>query len=146
MIGVYDYTVILTYLSLLSGASGIIVCLKGIGHPYLGMFFLLFSGLCDTFDGKVARSKKNRTEREKRFGIQIDSLSDLVAFGVKDLTYTKDADGKIAYTDLMTKNPDGMSFDIANVYYTCAQWLPTDQQQQFLDLQHCPEATAAYQL
>ena len=82
MIGVYDYTVILTYLSLLSGAYGIIVCLKGIGHPYLGMFFLLFSGLCDTFDGKVARSKKNRTEREKRFGIQIDSLSDLVAFGV----------------------------------------------------------------
>lgn len=82
MIGVYDYTVILTYLSLLSGASGIIVCLKGIDHPYLGMFFLLFSGLCDTFDGKVARSKKNRTEREKRFGIQIDSLSDLVAFGV----------------------------------------------------------------
>ena len=82
MIGVYDYTVILTYLSLLSGASGIIVCLKGIGHPYLCMFFLLFSGLCDTFDGKVARSKKNRTEREKRFGIQIDSLSDLVAFGV----------------------------------------------------------------
>lgn len=71
---------------------------------------------------------------------------DLVAFGVKDLTYTKDADGKIAYTDFMTKNPDGMSFDIANVYYTCAQWLPTDQQQQFLDLQHCPEATAAYQL
>ena len=71
---------------------------------------------------------------------------DLVAFGVEDLTYTKDADGKISYTDLMIKNPDGMSFDIANVYYTCAQWLPTDQQQQFLDLQYCPEATAAYQL
>ena len=82
MIGFYDYTVILTYLSLLSGASGIIVCLNGIGHPYLGMFFLLFSGLCDTFDGKVARSKKNRTSQEKLFGIQIDSLSDLVAFGV----------------------------------------------------------------
>ncbi len=71
---------------------------------------------------------------------------DLVAFGVENLTYTKDADGKIAYTDLMTNNPDGMSFDIANVYYTAAQWLPTDQQQQFLDLQYCPEATAAYQM
>ncbi len=71
---------------------------------------------------------------------------DLVAFGVKDLTYTKDDSGKISYTDLMTNNPDGMSFDIANVYYTAAQWLPTDQQQQFLDLQYCPEATAAYQL
>lgn len=82
MIGFYDYTVILTYLSLLSGAAGIIVCLNGIGHPYLGMFFLLFSGLCNTFDGKVARTKKDRTPQMKRFGIQIDSLADLVAFGV----------------------------------------------------------------
>ena len=82
MIGFYDYTVILTYLSLISGSLGVIVCLSGIGHPFIGMFFLMFSGLCDTFDGKVARSKKNRTEREKLYGIQIDSLSDLVAFGV----------------------------------------------------------------
>ena len=81
MIGFYDYTVILTYLSILSGTTGIILCLNGIGHPYLGMFFLLFSGLCDTFDGKVARTKKNRTEKMKKFGIQIDSLSDLIAFG-----------------------------------------------------------------
>ena len=82
MIGFYDYTVVLTYLSLMSGATGIMLCLNGIGHPYLGMFFLLFSGLCDTFDGKVARTKKNRTEQMKNFGIQIDSLSDLVAFGL----------------------------------------------------------------
>ena len=81
MIGFYDYTVILTYLSILSGTTGIILCLNGIGHPFLGMFFLLFSGLCDTFDGKVARTKKNRTEQMKKFGIQIDSLSDLIAFG-----------------------------------------------------------------
>ena len=82
MIGFYDYTVVLTYLSLMSGATGIMLCLNGIGHPYLGMFFLLFSGLCDTFDGKVARTKKNRTEQMKNFGIQIDSLSDLVAFAL----------------------------------------------------------------
>lgn len=81
MIGFYDYTVILTYLSILSGTAGIILCLNGIGHPYLGMFFLLFSGLCDTFDGKVARMKKDRTAEMKRFGIQIDSLADLIAFG-----------------------------------------------------------------
>lgn len=82
MIGFYDYTVILTYLSLMSGTIGIMLCLNGMGHPYLGMFFLLFSGLCDTFDGKVARSKKNRTTQMKKFGIQIDSLSDLIAFGM----------------------------------------------------------------
>ena len=40
MIGFYDYTVILTYLSILSGTTGIILCLNGVGHPYLGMFFL----------------------------------------------------------------------------------------------------------
>ena len=82
MIGFYDYTVILTYFSMLSATSGIMLCLNDIGHPYLGMFFLMFCGLCDAFDGKVARTKKNRTEQMKQFGIQIDSLSDLVAFGV----------------------------------------------------------------
>ena len=82
MIGVYDYTVILTYLSLMSGATGIFVSLQGYGHPYIGIFFLLLSGLCDAFDGKVARTKKNRTKLEKDFGVQVDSLADLVAFGV----------------------------------------------------------------
>ena len=82
MIGFYDYTVVLTYLSMLSATCGVMLCLNDIGHPYLGMFFLMFCGLCDAFDGKVARTKKNRTEQMKQFGIQIDSLSDLVAFGV----------------------------------------------------------------
>ena len=82
MIGFYDYTVILTYFSLLSATTGIVVALSGGGHPYFGCLFLLFCGLCDAFDGKVARTKKGRTKMEKDFGIQIDSLSDLVAFGV----------------------------------------------------------------
>lgn len=82
MLGYFDYTVWLTYLSLISGGLGIMVSLNGGGHPYLGIFFLLFCGLCDAFDGRVARTKMNRTEREKKYGIQIDSLSDLVAFGV----------------------------------------------------------------
>jgi len=82
MIGFYDYTVILTYLSLLSAGAGIFISLSGNGHPYWGTFFLLFCGLCDAFDGLVARTKKNRTQMEKSFGVQIDSLSDLVAFGV----------------------------------------------------------------
>ena len=82
MIGFYDYTVILTYLSMLSATTGMILCLNDIGHPYLGMFFLMFCGLCDTFDGKVARTKKNRTDQMKKFGVQIDSLSDLAAFGL----------------------------------------------------------------
>ena len=40
MIGVYDYTVILTYLSMISGVIGIIVSVTGIGHPEIGIFSL----------------------------------------------------------------------------------------------------------
>ena len=82
MIGVYDYTVILTYLSMMSGAVGIIATMTGIGHPYIGIIFLMIPGFLDGFDGRVARTKKNRTEFEKNFGVQIDSLSDLICFGV----------------------------------------------------------------
>ena len=82
MLGFYDYTVWLTYLSLISAVIGIFVSQAGAGHPYIAAIFLLFSGLCDAFDGIVARSKKDRTARQKQFGIQIDSLTDLVAFGV----------------------------------------------------------------
>lgn len=82
MIGFFDYTVILTYLSLVSSTTGIIVTLSGGGHPYIGAMLLLFCGLCDAFDGKVARMKKDRTKMQCNYGIQIDSLSDLVAFGV----------------------------------------------------------------
>lgn len=82
MIGFYDYTMWLTYASLLSAVAGIFLCFTGIGHPYIGSMFLLFSGLCDAFDGKVARSKKDRTPMQCAYGIQLDSLSDLAAFGV----------------------------------------------------------------
>ena len=82
MIGFYDYTTLLTYLSLLSACTGIVLSLAGEGHPFMACFCLLFCGFCDAFDGKVARTKKNRTDMERNYGIQIDSLSDLVAFGV----------------------------------------------------------------
>lgn len=80
MLGFYNYTVILTYLSLCSGITGIWFCMSG--HPGIATICLLFSGFCDAFDGRVARMRKTSTEQEKRFGIQLDSLCDLVCFGV----------------------------------------------------------------
>ena len=79
MIGFYSYTVVLTYLGLASSAIGMILTFQGFAK--YALFCLAFSGLCDMFDGNVARMKKNRTEDEKRFGIQIDSLCDVVCFG-----------------------------------------------------------------
>lgn len=79
MIGFYSYTVVLTYLGLASADMGMILTFQGFAK--YALFCLAFSGLCDMFDGKVARLKKDRTEDEKRFGIQIDSLCDVVCFG-----------------------------------------------------------------
>lgn len=86
MIGVYDYTVILTYASLVSGILGIVTSVTGTGHPVLGLFFLMLSGVLDAFDGMVARTKKDRSDIEKNFGIQIDSLCDMICFGVLPIT------------------------------------------------------------
>ncbi|MDE6980971.1 MAG: phosphatidylserine synthase, partial [Lachnospiraceae bacterium] len=51
------------------------------GNYWEAVFCLMFAGVCDMFDGTVAATK-DRTEREKRFGIQIDSFSDLISVGV----------------------------------------------------------------
>ncbi|MEG0367745.1 MAG: CDP-alcohol phosphatidyltransferase family protein [Coprobacillus sp.] len=80
MIGYYNYTVILTYLSLLSALFGTHLAFCG---QYVGaLTCLLLCGAFDSFDGIVARTKKGRTEEEKKFGIQIDSLVDMFAFGI----------------------------------------------------------------
>lgn len=79
MIGFYNYTVVLTYVSLISSVFGMTQAIHG--HFKTAIFCLALSGLCDMFDGKIARTKKDRTEDEKAFGIQIDSLCDVVCFG-----------------------------------------------------------------
>ena len=79
-IGFYDYTVILTYMSLVSAVMGMYLSDRGMLTG--AVLCLVLSGICDAFDGIVARTKKNRTDDEKAFGIQIDSLCDAVSFGV----------------------------------------------------------------
>ena len=84
-IGFYNYTVILTYMSLFSSLCG--MKLAHSGKFGLAICCLAISGICDMFDGVVARSKKNRTVDQKNFGIQLDSLCDVVCFGVFPAVY-----------------------------------------------------------
>ena len=79
-IGFYDYTVILTYLSLIASVFGMTQAIHG--DYKTAVFCLALAGIFDAFDGRVARTKKNRTEDEKGFGIQLDSLVDVISFGV----------------------------------------------------------------
>jgi CDP-diacylglycerol--serine O-phosphatidyltransferase len=80
MLGFYNYTTWLTYLGLVCGVFGIGFAAGG--HETAAIVCLCLAGFFDLFDGKVASTKKDRTDDMKRFGIQIDSLCDVICFGV----------------------------------------------------------------
>lgn len=79
MIGYYNFTIIPTCLGLASSILGIYFVFNG--NTLAGLICMMVSGFLDMIDGTIASLKK-RTENEKRFGIQLDSLSDIVCFGV----------------------------------------------------------------
>lgn len=56
MLGVYDYTVVLTYVSVLISMGGMLFSMNG--YPRMAIVCLALSGFCDMFDGKIARTKK----------------------------------------------------------------------------------------
>lgn len=85
LIGYYDYTVVLTYCGMLFAFGGILCVMNQ--DFRLAVICLMAAGLCDMFDGAVA-STKERTTAAKRFGIQIDSLSDLISFGILPAVFT----------------------------------------------------------
>ena len=78
MIGKWNKSVILTYVGLILSVVGIILVLFDINLKYI-MIFLMTAGICDLFDGTIARKCK-RTKEEKEFGIELDSLVDVMSF------------------------------------------------------------------
>ena len=77
-------SVLVTYLGAVFGVISMYFAFSKMAFeeiPYLrySLIFLILAGICDMFDGKVARMCK-RTSEEKEFGIQIDSLADTVNF------------------------------------------------------------------
>jgi len=80
VVGYYGLWVALTYLSVIVAILGIHFALMD--NVRYALICLMISGLCDMFDGRVASLFKKRNTREKHYGIQIDSLADIVSFGV----------------------------------------------------------------
>jgi len=85
-LGVYNPSIILTYISVFCSLYGIGMLLlpregSVINEVVLSMILLVVAGVCDMFDGRVARLCK-RTDKEKEFGVQLDSLADTVSFVV----------------------------------------------------------------
>ena len=74
-IGVYNLANCVTML----GIAAAVVGVSFAGNPRLAMLMLILSGVCDLFDGRVARMFP-RTDLEKKYGIQLDSFADTVSF------------------------------------------------------------------
>ena len=68
----------LTYLSLFSGVAAIAAASHGNGAAAGALIAL--SVIADTFDGRFARLFE-RSDDDRRIGMQLDSLSDAIAFG-----------------------------------------------------------------
>jgi len=106
MLGYYNYTVILTYIGALFAFAGISFAAQG--ELKAALICLMLSGLCDMFDGKIASTMK-RTRSEKDFGIQIDSLSDLVCFGVLP-----------GASVMLSRKGDRITGIVCGLYFLCA--------------------------
>ncbi len=80
----FNKSCLITYLGVIFGVLSIYSmydnmacrCNYTLSYP---LIFLVLAGICDMFDGKFARACK-RTEEEKAFGIQLDSLADTFCF------------------------------------------------------------------
>ncbi|MBR4111353.1 MAG: CDP-alcohol phosphatidyltransferase family protein [Clostridia bacterium] len=73
-----DKANILTYVGLVLAVLGIQLCL--VGNIDLAVMCLLIAGICDGFDGAFAR--KLRKDGDPNFGVELDSLVDIISSGV----------------------------------------------------------------
>ena len=83
-LGVYNPSIILTFIGVFCSLCGIGTLMmdnynNSVNAISIAMILLVIAGICDMFDGRIARLCK-RTEKEKEFGIQLDSLADTVSF------------------------------------------------------------------
>jgi CDP-diacylglycerol--serine O-phosphatidyltransferase len=74
---------IITLLSMLFSFSSVVMSINAAGNNpsyYLNWAakFLIFSGICDGLDGRIARATNTTSE----FGVQLDSLADVISFGM----------------------------------------------------------------
>lgn len=103
-IGFYRRCDFITMLGTTFAISGIILAMKE--YYIYAVCALILSGICDLFDGKVAR-KYNYNEDAKVYGVQLDSLSDSLAFGLMP-----------AYITISISN-NIFSYVIAIIYILC---------------------------
>ncbi len=77
IVGFWNPSVILTYIGMSFAILGMFLAVNEMIN--FSFICLVLCGICDLFDGMVARKFK-RNEDEKAFGIELDSLVDVLSF------------------------------------------------------------------
>ena len=98
-IGVYRKCDWVTMTGTASAIFGII--LASDGKTMYAIFALIFSAICDAFDGVVARKFKSLKDYEV-YGIELDSLNDAIAFGVLPMMIVKNMSYNNIYTTIIS--------------------------------------------
>lgn len=81
----FNKSCLITYIGIVFGVMAMVMSfnkmalVEGAGYVRYALACLVISGICDMFDGKFARLFK-RTDEEKEFGVQLDSLADTFCF------------------------------------------------------------------
>ncbi len=78
-VGIYNAPAAVTFTSLALAVGAVL--LSWHGQLALALVTLIWAGICDLLDGWVAR-RRPRSAAEQSFGLQIDSLVDMAAFGM----------------------------------------------------------------
>lgn len=78
-IGYYNLANLVTLVGL---ACAVLACFMVARGQYIfAMLAYGIAGLCDAMDGRIARATATMTRRERFYGVQLDSLCDVVSFG-----------------------------------------------------------------
>ena len=115
-IGYWNKSVILTYIGIVASIVGSVALLKN-NSLKTALTCLIIAGICDMFDGTVARMCK-RTDNEKEFGVQIDSLADMIcsiAFPLTIFIHSVELNTNIR----QTVNSEVLTIIIASTYAVC---------------------------
>jgi CDP-diacylglycerol--serine O-phosphatidyltransferase len=79
VLGQLDLATCLTLANIALSVLAVVFTVRG--SLAAGVILFMYAGLCDLFDGFVAR-RTIRTKEQAAFGLQIDSMADMAAFGV----------------------------------------------------------------
>ena len=79
IIGYYNLANLVTLVGL---ACAVLACFMiSRGQHIFAMLSYGIAALCDAMDGKIARATTTSTKRERFYGVQLDSLCDVISFG-----------------------------------------------------------------